>query len=553
MGLRTNNIKRMQQGTHDVLVLGAGINGAVSAAALAARGAKVALIDKGDFSGFTSQSSSNLAWGGIKYMETYEFGLVRKLCMSRNHLIRNYPSTVEEIRFYTNLDQGFRFPPILIYAGALFYWLIGNFFTKPPRLLSPERINDEEPVINTLKSIGGMEYSDAYLHDNDARFVFNFIRSAMNYGCSAANYVEALSSKRDNGIWVTEVRDRESGETFEVRSRSLINACGPYVDRFNAISEVRTEHRHVYSKGIHLIVPRLTKSKRVLTFFADDGRLFFAIPMGNRTVIGTTDTRTENPKEGITEEDRSFVLDNINKRLNLTQPLTREDIIAERWGVRPLVVESSSDGSSADWVKLSRKHEIDVKPQERHISIFGGKLTDCLNVGEEVCDFVQEIGIPLLYPKRKWYGEPERSVREEFLHQAKLMGLDQLPGPEDAEPVSQRLWRRYGSDAFTMLEEIREDPSMGEVLIEHSEYRRVEIAHAAKREMITHLEDFLRRRSKISLVVPFEQLRASKGLKEACRLLFGEQCDQRWEEYFRENPVISKPQPAETEAVSEAA
>lgn len=540
MGLRTTNINRMKEGVHDVLVLGGGINGAVSAASASARGARVALVDKGDFSGFTSQSSSNLAWGGIKYLETYEFGLVRKLCMSRNHLIRSYPSTVQEIRFYTNLDQGFRFPPLMLYAGAMFYWLIGNFFTQPPRLLTRELIEREEPMVNTLRSIGGMEYSDAYLHDNDARFVFNFIRSAMNYGCAAANYVEAVRSARnEEGLWVTVMRDRESGEEFEVRSRSIVNACGPYVDRFNALSEVRTEHRHVYSKGIHLIVPRITSSHKVLTFFADDGRLFFAIPMGNRTVIGTTDTRTEDPEEGITDEDREFVLQNINKRLNLPQPLTREDVIAERWGVRPLVVESGSDGGKAEWIKLSRKHEIDVKSSERHISIFGGKLTDCLNVGEEVCDFLQEIGISLAYPKRKWYGEPDRSVREEFLHQARLMGLDELPGPEGAEAVSQRLWRRYGSEAFAMLEEIREDPGMGEILIEHSEYRRVEIAHAAKREMIVHLEDFLRRRAKISLTVPFEQLKQCPGLKEACELLFGEQAQERWEEYFRSNPVIS--------------
>src|SRR5947199_10873117 len=99
MQLRETNLARLREREFDVLVLGGGINGAVSAACLSARGAKVALIDRGDFAGLTSQESSNLAWGGIKYMEGYEFGLVRKLCLSRNHLIRSYPSTVQEIRF----------------------------------------------------------------------------------------------------------------------------------------------------------------------------------------------------------------------------------------------------------------------------------------------------------------------------------------------------------------------------------------------------------------------------------------------------------------------
>ena len=100
--LRKSNIQKLPEKTFDVLIIGGGINGAVSAAALAAKGAKVALIDKGDFAGFTSSNSSNLAWGGIKYLESHEYGLVNKLCKSRNHLMRSYPSTVKEIRFFTN-------------------------------------------------------------------------------------------------------------------------------------------------------------------------------------------------------------------------------------------------------------------------------------------------------------------------------------------------------------------------------------------------------------------------------------------------------------------
>ena len=103
--LRKSNIQKLPQKTFDVLIIGGGINGAVSAAALAAKGAKVALIDKGDFAGFTSSNSSNLAWGGIKYLESHEYGLVNKLCKSRNHLMRSYPSTVKEIRFFTSIQK----------------------------------------------------------------------------------------------------------------------------------------------------------------------------------------------------------------------------------------------------------------------------------------------------------------------------------------------------------------------------------------------------------------------------------------------------------------
>ncbi|MCP5511535.1 MAG: FAD-dependent oxidoreductase, partial [Leptospiraceae bacterium] len=176
MNLRQSNILKLKDTTFDVLILGGGINGGVSAAALAGRGVKTALIEKNDFASFTSQNSSNLAWGGIKYMETFEFPLVRKLCMSRNHLIRSYPSTVQEIRFYTTHSKGFRHGLWKLFAGTWLYWLIGNGFTKVPRLLTKSLMTKEEPIIKLDKADGGFEYSDAFLHDNDARFVFLFIR-----------------------------------------------------------------------------------------------------------------------------------------------------------------------------------------------------------------------------------------------------------------------------------------------------------------------------------------------------------------------------------------
>jgi len=529
--LRNAGIRRLSEETLDVLVVGGGVNGAVSAACLAARGARVGLIDAGDFASFTSQQSSNLAWGGIKYMETFEFALVRKLCVSRNHLIRSYPSTVEEIRFLVVHERGFRHSLWKLVLGTWLYWLIGSFFTKRPRHLGVAALAREEPIVALDGADGGFEYSDAYLHDNDARFVWNFVRSALNHGCAAANYVESLGSTREGHIWLTKVRDGVSGEVRSIRSRVLVNACGPMVDAMNERAGVVTLSRHVFSKGIHLIVPRLTPHKRVLTFFADDGRLFFVIPMGPRTCIGTTDTRVESPTTHVTDADREFVLSNINKRLRLDKPLGRNDIVAERCGVRPLVV-AKSDSGHADWTQLSRKHAVEVDGSRAHISIFGGKLTDCLNVGEEIAHAVGALGIALAYPDAPWYGEPPPQTREAYFHQAALMRLDALTSAGSSEPLSTRLWRRYGAEAFTLLEDIRADPTMAELLIEGAEYLRCEIAQAARREMIVKLGDFLRRRSKISLVIHQAELRDAPGLREACELLFGDEAEARLEEYF---------------------
>lgn len=530
MNLRKSNLAKLGKQDFDVLIIGGGINGAVSASALAAKGAKVALIDKGDFAGFTSSNSSNLAWGGIKYMESHEYGLVYKLCKSRNHLMRHYPSTVKEIRFLTSIQKGFRFPPFLVFLGTILYWIIGKFFTIAPKYLSSKGIKLLEKVINTDKVIGGFEYSDCYLHDNDARFVFNFIRQSMSYGCIAANYVEAQKADRKDGYWETHAKDAISGEEFTIRSKVFINAAGPFVDKINKVIAQQTQHHHLFSKGIHLIVDQITESGKVLTFFADDGRLFFVIPMGRRTCIGTTDTQVDSPYSHVSEEDRQFVLDNVNKMLELKKPLTKQDVIAERCGVRPLAIKGS--GGKADWVQLSRKHAVDINEANKHISIFGGKLTDCINVGNEIAREVENLGVTLPFSEQKWYGEPSDSVKNEFLHRARLMDLDSMTPKTSSEPLTQRFWRRYGRNAISMLESIREDATKAELLIENSEYLRVEIEHAARREMVTKLDDFLRRRSKISLVVRSEDILAAPGLKEACEILFGDEAEAKLKEYI---------------------
>ena len=535
--LRQRHLHALTEATYDVLILGGGINGAVSASALSGNGVKTALIEQRDFAGFTSQQSSNLAWGGIKYLETFEFALVRQLCKSRNTLLRHYPSSVREIRFLTTVDKGFRHHPLLLWGGAWLYWLMGNGMTCAPRLLSARRLAREEPVIETRNSHGGMEYSDAYLYDQDARFVFNFVRAAMDEGCIAANYVESLGSHRADDLWITRARDVVTGRELTIRSRALLNATGPFVDAINARDGVSTEHRHVFSKGIHLIVDQVTPSPRVLAFFADDGRLFFVIPLGVKTCIGTTDTRVESPITEVTETDRDFVLSQINRRLRLPRPLGADDIIAERCGVRPLVAPGET-GERQDFLQLSRKHAIDVDAQRAHISIFGGKLTDCLNVGEEICDIAEDLGLPLSRPRRTWYGEPDASVRADFMQRAQALNLDARTPTESGEALSTRLWRRYGRQAFDVLQAIAQDAAQAEPILAGTAFLHAEIELMAAREMIVTLEDFLRRRSDLALVTRRGELRQAAGLMDVCALLFGaDQAAQQFNDYFCPEPA----------------
>ncbi|MEC9224514.1 MAG: FAD-dependent oxidoreductase [Actinomycetota bacterium] len=537
---RSENLRRLDGGDFDVIVIGGGINGAVSAAALAGRGASVALVDRGDFGAFTSQESSNLVWGGFKYLENYELGLVYRLCRSRNELMKSYPDNVREIGFLATLDKSAPYRPWFAGVGATAYWAIGRFGTKPPKVFSRRRLAQAEPAISTTTARGAIQYQDAYLIDNDSRFVFSFIRSAFEAGAVTTNYVELVHAERRSDRWHVALRDVVTGDEMTASAQTLVNAVGPFVDALNKSWGTTTTHRIVYSKGIHLVVPRLTTTDhdRVLAFFDDSQRLFYVIPMGRRSVVGTTDTRVDDPHTAVTEEDRSFLLEQINARMNLEKPLEASDVIAERSGVRPLVVkvegEGSDDWRSKEWTSLSRRHEVECDAQRSVVTVFGGKLTDCLNVGAEVASEIESLGVALEADQRNWYGEPDSASRAEFFRQAHLMHLDEMRPKPDTESLSVRLWRRYGRRAFDMLEHIRDDPSMATDVMESADYLRVELHNAADHEMIVKLDDFMRRRSKIDLVVADAEFVGSDGLAEISQLLFGDDGERKLDEFYRE-------------------
>ncbi|MDH3729042.1 MAG: FAD-dependent oxidoreductase, partial [Myxococcales bacterium] len=272
---------------------------------------------------------------------------------------------------------------------------------------------------------------------------------------------------------------------------------------------------------------------KVLAFFDDTERLFYVIPMGRRSVIGTTDTRVDTPFTEVTDDDIEFLIGQINTRMDLDSPLTKADIISSRSGVRPLVVSTEgSDQTDVDWTKLSRKHAVEVDDDQHVVSIFGGKLTDCLNVGEEVAEEIERLGIPLEKDLHNWYGEPAPATRKEFYRQARLMRLDELREKPETEPLTDRLWRRYGRRAFDMLEDIRRNPAMAKDTMGSADYLRAELYSAAESEMITKLEDFMRRRSKIELVVRDQAIERSPGLREVAQILFGDDAERRLAEYF---------------------
>ncbi len=492
---------------YDVVVIGGGINGAVSAAALSARGLRVLLLERGDFASVTSSQSSNLIWGGIKYLQSYEFFLVWKLCLARARLMSQYPTRIKSVGFFAALGKNAPFGKALGTLGTLFYWFIGFFTTPAPRTFRLGSALRQVPNLGTEGVKGAVEYFDAMMPDNDSRFVWDFVSKANQLGATTLNYHELTAAVKTESGFELKIRNTLSGGIVPSRSRVIVNASGPYAETFNSSIGVETKKGLVFSKGIHLVVPRISSSDRILAFWDEQGRLFYVIPMHDRSVIGTTDTRVSDPDEGVTAQDREFVLKQINLSMNLETPITVEDIISERCGVRALVVDSGSDGADADWHKLSRKHSVELNP-DGVISILGGKFTDCLNVGEEI---VGAVGTFLPVPKQQssWVGEDPIEGLGALGHLVRELGLDKMISPEAVA----ELWRRHGLQARLIVEQMTKNPLDAELVFQGLFITFGELRYIVMNEQVKTPEDLLRRRLPIAMVRSKTEIEQNRRLQ----------------------------------------
>lgn len=492
----------------DVAIIGGGINGAVSAASLSAAGLNVLLVDKADFASFTSQESSNMVWGGIKYLQSLELKLVYKLCVSRAKLMKSYPTRIRSIGFFAAIGPNSPADEALTFLGALAYWVVGKFTTPAPRLFTKLQAGKFEPSLIGTDASAAVQYFDGLLFDNDARFVWDFIKRAEGAGAKVRNYTKLESAQHDREGWSLDLVDELSGQATSVRATAVINAAGPFADSLNGVISNETKAHLAFSKGIHLVVRKLTSDNRVLAFWDEEERLFYVIPMHDRSVIGTTDTRVSQPETEVTDDDREFVLRQINRSMNLDIPLVKEDIIAERCGVRPLVISTprqSKKSAEIDWHKLSRKHAIETNRDQKVVTIFGGKLTDCLNVGEEMRDELRALGFKL--NDGAWYGEDNKlgfAVLEKAL-QSKIKDSVVLSA------VAAGLWRRHGMESIKIISGWT-GSDVAEVF-EGLGFTAGELRYIAAHEHVSNAQDLLRRRTPIALVRSSEEMERNQTLQ----------------------------------------
>ncbi len=483
----------------DVLVVGMGATGAGVALDAASRGLRVAVLDRGDMASGTSSKSSKLVHGGLRYLENYEFGLVREGVVERQILNRIAPHLVRPMDFLYPVwhDTARR---RLLGLGLTTYdvFALASLAGRGGSPRRHERLNAEEAVAKApALAESGLEY--AYLYGDsatdDARLVLAVVQAARRFGALTVTHAEVTGlTMRDGRVAGAEVTDRLTGDAFAVRARHVVNATGVWTDTLQAYEEPGRPAVVQPSKGVHLVVPRerlpLLDASVLLPSKQGDERSMFAIPWGRQTILGTTDTQYDGELDdlALTAEDLEYVLAAGNAVFK--QGLTEEDVLGAWAGVRPLLRQAGS-GSMSD---MSRRHVL-VEGSGGLLTITGGKLTTYRRMAKDVVDrIVDRDGlkarcrtgqIPLSGTR------PVAVLEGEVAAAARVLGL-----PDDVAP---NLVRQCGETALHVLSLVAADPSLGRQLSPAAPHIAAEVVHAARSEGACSLDDVFSRRTRLSL------------------------------------------------------
>ena len=471
---------------YDIAVIGGGINGVGIAADAAGRGLSVFLCERDDLASHTSSASSKLIHGGLRYLEHYEFRLVREALAEREVLLAKAPHIVKPMRFVLPHRPHLR-PAWMIRAGLFLYDHLGKREKLPAsRSL---RFGDDSPLKPAIRR--GFEYSDCWV--DDARLVVLNAMAAREKGAHIHTRTRCLSAKRAGGIWHVELQ-RQDGSRFSLRAKALVNAAGPWVAQF--IGE-NLQQRSPYGirliQGSHIIVPRLYEGEQAYIMQNEDRRIVFAIPYLDRyTMIGTTDREYHGDpaKVRISEEETVYLLGVANAHFR-TQ-LTAKDVLHTFAGVRPLC-DDESDNPSA----VTRDYTLSLAAEQKQaplLSVFGGKLTTYRKLAEsamaQLKPYFPGMGAswtatsPL--PGGEEMGSAE-ALTDELL--AKLQGIDVALAKRWATLYGSRVWRMLGG--ARSVEELGED--LGQQLYAQ------EVDYLRREEWANEVDDILWRRTKLGL------------------------------------------------------
>ncbi len=383
---RSETLKALQSSIFDLIVIGGGITGAGIALDAASRGLSVALIEKGDFASGTSSKSTKLIHGGLRYLKQFDFWLVKEVGSERAIVHKLAPHLVLPEKMLLPLIKKGSYGKWLTSIGLKIYDILAEVEGGDQRkMLEKEEALKLEPLL-PRKILKGAGYYAEYRTD-DARLTLENIKTALRFKTVALNYLEVESfcytNEQLSGVRVI---DRTTEINFEIQGKQIVNATGPWVDELRMLnnSGKGKQKRLHLTKGVHLVFPhKKLPVKQSVYFDVPDGRMIFAIPRGNVTYVGTTDTNYADDKNNIEVDltDALYLLSAVNHMFPEIE-LTLHDITSSWAGLRPLIHEEGKSPS-----ELSRKDEIFVSDSGL-ISIAGGKLTGYRKMAERVVDRV---------------------------------------------------------------------------------------------------------------------------------------------------------------------
>jgi glycerol-3-phosphate dehydrogenase len=381
---RENITKDLQTTDFDLLIIGGGITGAGIALDAASRGMKVALIEKNDFASGTSSKSTKLIHGGLRYLKQFDFWLVKEVGTERAIVHKLAPHLVVPEKMILPLIDGGTYGSWLTSIGLKIYDILASVEGEDKRkMLDKKEALEKEPLL-PKKILNGAGYYAEYRTD-DARLTIEVLKTALDYGAKIINYTEATEFiYEENRVVGANVKDAISGENYVIKSKYVVNACGPWVDELRQLNHSKTGKRLHLTKGVHLVVAHeKLPVKQSVYFDVPDGRMMFAIPRGRVTYFGTTDTNYQTDKNSVETNlvDATYLISAVNNMFPEIN-LSLEDVQSSWAGLRPLIHE---EGKSAS--ELSRKDEIFVSDTEL-ISIAGGKLTGYRKMAERIVDLI---------------------------------------------------------------------------------------------------------------------------------------------------------------------
>lgn len=488
---RESAVSRLGSEEFDILVIGGGVTGVGAALDAASRGLKVALIESQDLAAGTSSRSSKLIHGGLRYLEQYDFKLVREALHERELLVSTLcPHLVKPVGFLFPLTEKFK-ERTYVGAGLALYDALRGFQRALPwhKHLGQKQLNEIAPSLRQDLVTGAIKYFDAQV--DDARHTMAVARTAARHGAVIATRVAAQSLIRDGKRVIGVVaRDLESGQLISIKAGATVMCAGIWSDELHKNFELTAGYEVTMSKGVHIVLPGSAIQSNAGIILKTPLSVLFLIPWGDKWIVGTTDTPYDGDRTEpfATREDVQYILDQANRVL---QPkLKAEEIIGVYAGLRPLVANIKS----ATTTKLSREHTVD-RPVPGFVSIAGGKYTTYRVMGKDVIDRATL--------------ELRRITEDSVTEKLPLVGADgyfalvqqksnisQESGLDEETVI--HLLNRHGSLISELLELISSNPELSQKLSNDLPYIKAEIVYAASHEGARTVDDVISRRTRLA-------------------------------------------------------